>query len=186
MGLNIQNHNKKMVSKFFVYKSEIFVNKYCLINNMRKKRVTPCQMRLQKDFEDLKIMPGTELTIPDPNNLQYFIVRITPESGIWKNGNFDFEFTIPDDFPFTRPTVKCLTRIWHPNIEETGAICLNILRDNYTCAIDISMLVAGLQYLFSEPNPHDPLNKEASEEFINNPSHFKMKAKEYMTLYCPK
>ena len=143
-------------------------------------------MRLQKDFEGLKDLSGIELNLPDPNNLQHFIVRISPDSGIWKKGKFDFEFTIPDDFPFTRPTVKCITRIWHPNIEETGAVCLNILRDNYTCAIDIPIIVVGLQYLFSEPNPHDPLNKEASEQFISNPSNFKLKAEEYISLYCPK
>lgn len=153
---------------------------------MRKKKATPCQIRLQKDFEDLGSIPDTELIVPDANNLQHFIMRIKPVQGIWQGGNFDFDFTIPDDFPFTRPAVKCLTRIWHPNIEETGAVCLNILRDNYTPVLELSMLVAGLQYLFSEPNPHSPLNKEASEEYISNLPRFKIKAKEYMALYCPK
>lgn len=28
------------------------------------------------------------------------------------------------------PIVKCLTRVWHPNISEEGSICLSLLRQN--------------------------------------------------------
>jgi ubiquitin-conjugating enzyme E2 M len=124
--------------------------------------------------------------LSQPANLQLFFVRIKPARGIWRGGNFDFKFTIPDDFPFERPSVRCETRIWHPNIEETGAICLNILRDNYTPVTSVGHLVVGLQFLFDEPNPGSPLNQEASTEFENEPDLFATHAKEYMRLYCPK
>ena len=152
---------------------------------MRTKKNKAALIRLQRDFEDLGNIPDTKLIMPDPDNLQNFIMRIRPTQGIWANANFDFEFKIPDDFPFGRPSVKCLTRIWHPNIEETGAVCLNILRDNYTPVLELSMLVVGLQYLFSDPNPHSPLNKEASEQYLSNYSAFTLKAQEYKRLYCP-
>ncbi len=28
------------------------------------------------------------------------------------------------------PEVKCLTKLWHPNINEDGEICLSLLRQN--------------------------------------------------------
>ena len=146
--------------------------------------MTACQIRLQKDLENLDSLYGAKLIIPDPNNIQDFIIEITPVEGIWQGGVFDFHFTIPDDFPFQRPSIICQTRIWHPNIEETGAVCLNILRDNYTAAMSIDQLVLGLQFLFSEPNPNSPLNKEAAEQYSSNIAAFKEKAQEYMALYC--
>jgi ubiquitin-conjugating enzyme E2 M len=154
----------------------------------RQKRPTPAQIRVQHDLDELnpEAYPGISVRLPDPGNLQLFFVRITPGRGIWAGGNFDFKFTIPDDFPFERPSIRCETRIWHPNIEETGAVCLNILRDNYTPVTSIGHLVVGLQFLFDEPNPGSPLNQEASTEFEKKPDQFAIHAKEDMRLYCPK
>jgi ubiquitin-conjugating enzyme E2 M len=153
-----------------------------------KRRFSPCVARLQKDFDEIKPAshPGVGLIFPDPNDIQVFVVRIAPPAGIWANGLFDFRFTIPDDFPFTRPSVKCETRIWHPNIEETGAVCLNILRDNYTPVMSISQLVVGLQFLFSEPNADSPLNKEAAEQYTSAIRAFTVRAHQYMRKYCPR
>jgi ubiquitin-conjugating enzyme E2 M len=113
-------------------------------------------------------------------------VRIQPTRGIWARGRFDFKFTIPDDFPFQRPSVRCETRIWHPNIEETGAVCLNILRDNYTPVTSICHLIVGLQFLFDEPNPESPLNKDAAAEFSSSIDQFRIRAKQYIRQYCPR
>ena len=152
---------------------------------MAAKKNTACLLRLQSDFQEFDTIWHAKLIIPNPDNLQEFIVRITPDHGIWANGKFDFKFTIPDQFPFERPVVKCQTRIWHPNIEETGAVCLNILRDNYTPVMSIAQMVVGLQFLFSEPNPQSPLNQEAATQYENDPGAFEKKAHEYMKNYCP-
>lgn len=153
-----------------------------------RRKLTACQIRVQHDLDefDPAAYPGVKISLPDPLNIQSFIVRLTPSQGIWSGGNFDFKFTIPDDFPFERPTVRCETRIWHPNIEETGAVCLNILRDNYTPVTSICHLIVGLQFLFDEPNPTSPLNKDASLQLEQNSDAFATRAREYMRLYCPK
>lgn len=140
---------------------------------------------LQKYFEELDAITGAKLIIPDPSNIQNFTIRIIPVEGIWRGGKFDFEFTVPDDFPYDRPRVKCATRIWHPNIEETGAVCLNILRENYTPVIGLAHLVVGLQSMFTDVNPASPLNKEAAVQFEKDYNAFVHKAQEYMRQYCP-
>jgi ubiquitin-conjugating enzyme E2 M len=147
-----------------------------------------CLSRIQKDLTEItpEAFPGISVRFPDPKVTQVLMVRVCPFAGLWAKHNFDFKFTIPDDFPFERPSVRCETRIWHPNIEETGGVCLNILRDNYTPVMSLGHLLTGLQFLFTEPNPLSPLNNEASEQFTKKPQEFKQKAQEYMRLYCPK
>jgi ubiquitin-conjugating enzyme E2 M len=154
----------------------------------RQKPLTPAQVRVQRDLDefDPAVYPGVQICVPDRNNLQDFFVRLQPANGIWRGGKFDFRFTIPDDFPFERPTVKCETRVWHPNIEETGAVCLNILRDNYTPVTSICHLIVGLQFLFTEPNPESPLNEDAANMFKSDLDAFTARAHDYMTLYCPR
>ena len=146
-----------------------------------------CLIRLQKDLDDVPTLGNVKLTFPDPNVLQHFIVRIVPEAGIWRGAPDDFDFTIPDQWPIEKPKVKIITRIWHPNIIEPPecGIDLRILRKNYSPALQITQLIAGLQFLFSEPNPHGyPLNREAAEQYRENYNAFKLKAEEYINLYC--
>ena len=152
---------------------------------MSKKKASMAQIRLATDFQDLGSLEGAQVKVPDPKNLQHFLVRIIPSRGIWENNNFDFEFTCSDNFPFERPHVICKTRVWHPNIEETGAVCLDLLRESYTPVLSISHIIAGLQFLFDEPNPYSPLNETAASEYLSNLNAFKIHAQEYMKKFCP-
>uniref|UniRef100_A0A8C4RB72 NEDD8-conjugating enzyme UBC12 n=1 Tax=Eptatretus burgeri TaxID=7764 RepID=A0A8C4RB72_EPTBU len=71
-------------------------------------------------------------------------------------------------YPHDPPKVKCETQVYHPNIDLEGNVCLNILREDWKPVLTINSIVYGLQYLFLEPNPEDPLNKEAAEVLQNN------------------
>lgn len=50
-------------------------------------------------------------------------------------------------------------KIYHPNIDLEGNVCLNILREDWKPVLSLQSIVVGLQFLFLEPNPDDPLNK---------------------------
>ncbi|KFO36440.1 Myeloid zinc finger 1 [Fukomys damarensis] len=71
-------------------------------------------------------------------------------------------------YPHDPPKVKCETMVYHPNIDLEGNVCLNILREDWKPVLTINSIIYGLQYLFLEPNPEDPLNKEAAEVLQNN------------------
>lgn len=49
---------------------------------------------------------------------------------------------------------------------------LNILREDWKPVLDINAVIYGLIYLFYEPNPGDPLNHEAADEYRSNPEKF--------------
>merc|ERR1719154_960831 len=58
----------------------------------------------------------------------------TPYSG----GKYKLEIKIPDTYPFNPPKVRFITKIWHPNVSSvTGAICLDILKDQWAAAMSL-------------------------------------------------
>lgn len=63
-------------------------------------------------------------------------------------------------------------QIYHPNIDLEGNVCLNILREDWKPVLNLNSVMVGLQYLFLEPNPGDPLNKEAADELRKDRAQF--------------
>ncbi|KAJ0394716.1 hypothetical protein ATCC90586_000127 [Pythium insidiosum] len=139
----------------------------------KEKKRTPGEIRIQKDIAELDGGQAATVTFPDANDLTVFNVMISVDTGLWKGASFDFLFKIPPMYPHEPPKVKCLTKIYHPNIDLEGNVCLNILREDWKPVLDINSVIYGLIYLFYEPNPDDPLNRaEAAELFRNDPSQF--------------
>jgi len=89
-----------------------------------------------------------------------------------RGGKFSFSFKMPGSYPHEPPKVKCTTKVYHPNIDLEGNVCLNILREDWKPVLSISSVVYGLQFLFLDPNPEDPLNKEAAKVLRENPTQF--------------
>ena len=59
-----------------------------------------------------------------------------------------FDFTVLPGYPYDAPKVKCRTKVYHPNIDLDGNVCLNILREDWKPVLSISSVVYGLQFLF--------------------------------------
>jgi len=133
---------------------------------------SPGEIRIQKDIGELDGGKVAVIDFPNPNKLTYFVVTITPDSGYWKSATYHFTFGIPPHYPHSPPKVECKTKIYHPNIDLQGKVCLNILREDWRPVLDINSVIYGLIYLFYEPNPDDPLNHEAAELFRKDIGQF--------------
>jgi ubiquitin-protein ligase len=133
---------------------------------------------LQIDFQDLDLSSKCKLHHPDSNDLQNFEVTIVPESGLWKDAKYTFVFKVPDDYPHVAPKVTLKEKIYHPNIDTDGAVCLNLLREDWKPILTIQQIIHGLMFLFLEPNANDPLNREAAKVFRENYDLFKRKVAE--------
>lgn len=68
----------------------------------------------------------------------------------------------------TPPKVRFLTRIYHPNIDRLGRICLDILKDKWSPALQIRTVLLSVQALLSSPNPDDPLANDVADHWKRN------------------
>ncbi|ODN79656.1 NEDD8-conjugating enzyme UBC12, variant 2 [Cryptococcus amylolentus CBS 6039] len=117
---------------------------------------------------------------PDPTDVLNFTLTITPDEGIYKGGVFNFSFAIKPEYPHEPPKVRCKEKIYHPNLDLEGNVCLNILREDWKPVLTLSSVMIGIQYLFLEPNPDDPLNKDAAEDFRRSRETFVHNVKQAM------
>ncbi|KAL3424602.1 ubiquitin-conjugating enzyme [Phlyctema vagabunda] len=146
----------------------------------RKKKVTAAQLRVQKDVTELSLPSTMKTEFPDEDDLLNFFLTIEPDEGMYKGGRFQFKFEISQDFPHQAPKVKCTQKIYHPNIDLEGNVCLNILREDWKPVLNLQSIMIGLQFLFLEPNASDPLNKEAAEDLRSNREGFRRNVRSAM------
>lgn len=135
-------------------------------------RTTAPELRAQRDVSELGETPGIQVEFPDPSNIMTFKVTVKPEDGPYKGAEFKFTVNIPNSYPYDPPKVQCDTLVYHPNIDFEGHVCLNILRQDWRPVLSLGSVLFGLMTLFLEPNPDDPLNKEAAKLMIEKPSEF--------------
>lgn len=144
------------------------------------RKVSAAQLRLQKDITTLELPPNIKVLFPNPSDLFNFKLSINPQQGYYKSGFFEFKVEINNNFPMEPPKIKCLNRIYHPNIDLDGNVCLNILREDWSPVLNLNSIFIGLNFLFLEPNPNDPLNKDAANVLAKNKNLFTRNVRDSM------
>lgn len=130
-------------------------------------------LRATKDHNDLDLPDGCTLHFDNgPDDLCNFRLELRPIEGLYARGAFHFTFAIPNDYPHSVPKVHCKTKVYHPNIDREGHICLNILREDWRPVLNLQSIIVGLMFLFLEPNMDDPLHKEAAEVMARDRRQF--------------
>lgn len=95
------------------------------------------------------------------------------------------EIKIPETYPFNPPKVKFLTKIWHPNISSvTGAICLDILKDQWAAAMTLRTVLLSLQALLAAAEPDDPQDAVVANQYKNNHKIFMKTARHWTHVYA--
>ncbi|KAJ4412496.1 ubiquitin-conjugating enzyme E2 N [Gnomoniopsis sp. IMI 355080] len=121
--------------------------------------------RILKETERLMAEPVPGISaVPHAENLRYFDVTIDgPDSSPYQGGTFKLELFLPDDYPMVPPKIRFLTKIFHPNVDKLGRICLDVLKNNWSPALQIRTILLSIQALLGAPNPDDPLAAEVAK-----------------------
>ncbi|KAF2093454.1 hypothetical protein NA57DRAFT_69191 [Rhizodiscina lignyota] len=131
--------------------------------------------RLQSELMTLMMSPSPGISaFPNENDLLNWIATIegpseTPYAGL----TFKLSFKFPSTYPYTAPTVTFKTPIYHPNIDFSGRICLDILKEKWSAIYNVQSVLLSLQSLLGEPNNASPLNGQAAELWDKDPTEYK-------------
>ncbi|KAH3819379.1 ubiquitin-conjugating enzyme E2 N isoform X2 [Dreissena polymorpha] len=129
-------------------------------------------------------VPGIN-AIPDEQNARYFHVVVAgPEGSPYENGVFKLELFLPEEYPMSAPKVRFMTKIYHPNIDKVGRICLDILKDKWSPALQIRTVLLSIQALLSAPNPDDPLANDVAEQWKTNEAKAIDTARQWTRMYA--
>lgn len=97
------------------------------------------------DLSELSLGSTMRTEFPNADDILNFILTIEPDEGMYKGGVFNFSFAINQNFPHDPPKVKCTQKIYHPNIDLEGNVCLNILREDWKPVLNLNAVIVGLQ-----------------------------------------
>ncbi|KAK3183995.1 hypothetical protein Dsin_031281 [Dipteronia sinensis] len=126
--------------------------------------------RIIKETQRLLSEPAPGISAsPSEENMRYFNVMILgPSQSPYEGGVFKLELFLPEEYPMAAPKVRFLTKIYHPNIDKLGRICLDILKDKWSPALQIRTVLLSIQALLSAPNPDDPLSENIAKHWKTN------------------
>mgnify|MGYP003335228677 FL=1 len=139
--------------------------------------------RITKELKEIQNDPPANCSAgPEGDDMYEWQASIMgPKDSPYSGGVFWLKIHFPKDYPFKPPKVMFLTRIYHPNISSSGAICIDILKDNWSPALTISKVLLCICSLLDDPNPDDPLVPDIAELFNSDREAYNTKAK-VMTL----
>ncbi|KAM1708069.1 hypothetical protein ACFX15_001066 [Malus domestica] len=143
---------------------------------------TSVSQRLQKELMSL-MMSGGDLGVsafPEGESIFTWVGTIEGGKGTMYEGfSYKLSLRFPLDYPFKPPQVKFETVCFHPNVDQFGNICLDILQDKWSSAYDCRTILLSIQSLLGEPNPESPLNSYAAALWSNKEDYKKMVHRQY-------
>ncbi|OPJ88192.1 ubiquitin-conjugating enzyme E2 B isoform A [Patagioenas fasciata monilis] len=91
-----------------------------------------------------------------------------PEGTPFEDGTFKLVIEFSEEYPNKPPTVRFLSKMFHPNVYADGSICLDILQNRWSPTYDVSSILTSIQSLLDEPNPNSPANSQAAQLYQEN------------------
>lgn len=131
---------------------------------------TPARRRLMRDFKRLQEDPPTGVSgAPSENNIMLWnAVIFGPVGTPFEDGTFKLLIEFSEEYPNKPPTVRFVSKMFHPNVYADGSICLDILQNRWSPTYDVSSILTSIQSLLDEPNPNSPANSQAAQLYQEN------------------
>ncbi|XP_061562472.1 ubiquitin-conjugating enzyme E2 D4-like isoform X5 [Phycodurus eques] len=165
-------------------KNEIKVERYDGKNRLNDGR-RYCWF-VEQELQDLQRDPPAQCSAgPVSDDMFHWQATIMgPGDSPYQGGVFFLTILFPTDYPFKPPKVAFTTKIYHPNINSNGSICLDILRSQWSPALTVSKVLLSICSLLCDPNPDDPLVPDIAQIYKNDKEKYNKLAKEWTQKYA--
>ena len=142
--------------------------------------------RITKEIADLnKDAPENCSAGPHGEDIYKWDATIMgPTDTPYAGGVFKMEIHFPSDYPFKPPKVQFTTKIYHPNISPSGAICLDILKTQWSPALTVAKILLSICSMLTDPNPDDPLVPEIAALYRADRTQYDTNAREWTRKYA--
>jgi len=107
-----------------------------------------------------------------------------PDDSPYAGGVYFLNIHFPTDYPFKPAKINFTTRIYHPNINSNGSICLDILKEQWSPALTISKVLLSISSLLTDANPDDPLVPEIAHIYKTDKLKYEATAREWTRKYA--
>lgn len=170
----------KQANKNLNFEPITFIEILAAFNTQAVRMSTPARKRLMRDFKRLQQDPPAGISgAPYDNNIMLWnAVIFGPDDTPWDGGTFKLTLQFSEDYPNKPPTVRFVSRMFHPNIYADGSICLDILQNQWSPIYDVAAILTSIQSLLCDPNPNSPANSEAARMFSENKREYNRKVRE--------
>eukprot|EP00300_Choanocystis_sp_HF-7_P033224 c45524_g1_i1.p1 GENE.c45524_g1_i1~~c45524_g1_i1.p1 ORF type:complete len:163 (+),score=24.19 c45524_g1_i1:48-491(+) len=143
------------------------------------------QKRIAKEWKDFQKDPPAGCSAGPTENVFHWKASIVgPDDSPYAGGVFFLDINFPPDYPFKPPKMQFVTKIYHPNINSNGGICLDILKDKWSPALTISKVLLSISSLLTDPNPDDPLVPEIANLCKRDRAEYEAKARQHTQRYA--
>ncbi|XP_064631749.1 ubiquitin-conjugating enzyme E2-17 kDa-like [Lineus longissimus] len=142
--------------------------------------------RLNKEIKDMAREPSPSCTAaPHDEDIFNWRAKIQgPPDSPYQGGVFILQINFPTDYPFKPPKISFITKIFHPNINDKGNICMDILRSQWSPALTVTKVLLSIASLMSDPNPDDPLVPDRANLYKRDRQKFNEEAKRWTKEYA--
>ncbi|KAK4895322.1 hypothetical protein LTR27_006665 [Elasticomyces elasticus] len=140
--------------------------------------------RLQSELMALMTSPTPGLSaFPSNADITKWNATISgPSDTPYADLTFKLTLAYPSNYPYAPPEVLFKTPVYHPNVDFSGRICLDILKPGgqgkegaWSAVLNTSSVLLSIQSLLGEPNNASPLNGEAATLWDSDQAQYKVK-----------
>ncbi|XP_019736499.1 ubiquitin-conjugating enzyme E2 C [Hippocampus comes] len=129
--------------------------------------------RLQQELMTLMMAGDKGISaFPESDNLFKWVGTIDGACDtVYEGLRYKLSLDFPAGYPYQAPRVRFLSPCFHPNVDEHGFICLDILKDKWSALLDVRAVLLSIQSLLGEPNNESPLNAAAAALWPNQEAY---------------
>ncbi|KAM5225900.1 ubiquitin/ISG15-conjugating enzyme E2 L6 [Hipposideros larvatus] len=142
--------------------------------------------RVAKELEELQEKLPRYLQNLDSNDANVLVWRVLflPETPPYNLKAFNLCISFPGDYPLKPPTVTFTTKIYHPNVDSDGQVCLPIIsKNNWEPHYRTYQVLDALSKLVNSPDLEQPVRVELADLLTQDPELFYKKAEEFTLQY---